>query len=242
MKTCILILAGGLGKRMNSPIPKVLHQLDKYSILGTLINKIQEHFTNDIFIVVGKYKYIIQKKLKEELGLNQENIQYIFQKESLGTGDALKCSMKQINNYDKVVILNGDGPLISTESIKIMIESNKNLLGICKLENISPTGSGRIIFNDNCINKIIEEKDCSEEDKKINYINGGLYCFNIDKLKRYIHLLNNNNKQKEYYITDLIYIFNNNDTNIFPIYLKEKEIININTPEQLIIAKSYLNK
>ena len=71
--------------------------------------------------------------------------------------------------------------------------------------------------------------------------NGGLYCFNIDKLKRYIHLLNNN-KQKEYYITDLIYIFNNNDTNIFPIYLKEKEIININTPEQLIIAKSYLDK
>ena len=240
MNTCILILAGGLGKRMKSDIPKVLHQLNKYSILGTLVNKIQENFTNDIFIVVGKYQEIIQNKLKEELKSNQNKINYVFQKESLGTGDALICSIEQISKYDKVIILNGDGPLISTESIKIMIESNKNLLGICNLETLSPTGSGRIIFKNNYVDRIIEEKDCSENEKKIKIVNGGLYCFNIKELNKYIYLLNNNNKQQEYYITDLISIFNNNNINIYPIYLKEKEIININTPEQLAIAKSII--
>ena len=244
MNYAILILAGGLGKRMKSHIPKVLHKLNEYSLLGNIIKKLSEKLNNDIFVVTGKYHNIIKKQLIEELGDKEKNINYVTQTESLGTGHALQCAFDSISKYDGVIVLNGDVPFINIDTI---IEINKRksdcLLGICKMDVLKPEwkGHGRIILKDNVITKIVEEKDCTDEQRLISIINGGLYYFNNKILSRFINKLNNNNKQNEYYITDFIDIFVTNNYKVQPIYLDTNEVLNVNTPEQLETAKKILN-
>lgn len=244
MNNAILILAGGLGKRMKSPLPKVLHKLNNFSLLGNIINKISINLNNDIFVVTGKYHNIIQNQLKDELGELENKITYVNQSESLGTGHALQCAFESIKNYDGVIVLNGDVPFINIDTIKEINNNKANcLLGICKMDILKPEwkGHGRIILKDGNIIKIVEEKDCSEEQKLISTINGGLYYFNNYILSKFINNLNNNNKQNEYYITDYIDIFVTNGYNVQPVYLSVNEVLNVNTPEQLQTAKKILN-
>ena len=246
MNVCVYILAGGLGKRMKSAIPKVLHKINEYSLLGNIINKIYTNIDVDIFVVTGKYHSIIKSQLENELGENEKKINYVNQSESLGTGHALQCGYSTISNYDGVIVLNGDVPFININTLKNVISNSNNdcMLGICKMEFLRPEwrGHGRIVMNDNEeILRIVEEKDCNDEEREITTINGGMYYFNMNILGKYIHKLNSNNKQNEYYITDYIDIFVKNNYIVSPIYLTENEILNVNTPEQLQLAKSILN-
>lgn len=246
MSLCIYILAGGLGKRMKSPIPKVLHKINEYSLLGNIINKIINNIDIDIFVVTGKYHLIIKYQLEEELGIKEQKINYINQSESLGTGHALQCGYSNISSYKGVIVLNGDVPFIDIDTLKNVISNSNNdcMLGICKMEFLRPEwrGHGRIVMNENKeILRIVEEKDCNDAEREITTINGGMYYFNMNILEKYIHKLNSNNKQNEYYITDYIDLFVKNNYKVNPIYLTENEILNVNTPEQLLLAKSILN-
>lgn len=239
--SCILILAGGLGKRMKSDIPKVLHKLNDISILSNIIQKFIP-LNRDIYIVVGKYEEIIKKTLLSEFG-NLDNIKFCRQKESLGTGHALQSAIKDIKKYTGVVVINGDVPFIKTTTIEKMLNSkNDSLLGVCDLDIMNKEwfGHGRIILDGKYVNYIVEEKDCTDEQKKIKIINGGLYYFKMKPLLELCNKLDNNNKQKEYYITDYISIFKTHGYNFLPTYLEKNEVLNINTPEQLQIAKNML--
>lgn len=234
MSKIVLIMAGGLGKRMNSNLPKVLHLLNNKPLIVHVIETALKINPEKIGIIVGKYRQIIQKTINEYVSDNSK-IEYINQPEALGTGHAIMCCKDFLSKYSNldITILSGDVPLISAETLERLNNSlleNGSALLVNKLEN--PFGYGRIKTKDNQFEKIVEEKDCSQDERKIDLVNSGIYCFKNQILLTNIEKINNNNKQNEYYLTD---IFNFIDSkNIILINTENNyEVMGINNPEQL---------
>jgi bifunctional N-acetylglucosamine-1-phosphate-uridyltransferase/glucosamine-1-phosphate-acetyltransferase GlmU-like protein len=233
-----IILAGGMGKRMQSSIPKVLHKVDDVPMLVRLINEMNKLNPDKIIIVVGQSQKIIDETVRRYIDFNKINIVYALQKEPLGTGHAVLCTLDLLEDNAITLIVNGDNPLLTSDlmqnAINYSIDYN-NELQITAIDAEKPMGSGRIIIKDNIFEKIVEEKDCNEEEKKITLVNRGIYVILSDVLKKYIPLIKNNNAQKEYYLTDIVEICK--DSVKIGIYRvdrsKESELININTKEQL---------
>jgi bifunctional N-acetylglucosamine-1-phosphate-uridyltransferase/glucosamine-1-phosphate-acetyltransferase GlmU-like protein len=190
-----------------------------------------------IIIVVGKYHDIIKKTVDEYI----QNIQlvYVYQPEALGTGNAIQCCVEELQSEpsDLTLILSGDVPFLKCETMMDIIkDTNKVKIAITELED--STGYGRIILKDSEFTRIVEEKDCSTEEKKIKLINCGIYSFNTEILCKYLPYLTNDNNQKEYYLTDIIEIIKmNEDINVELCNIdKEKhyQIMGINTKQQLL--------
>jgi UDP-N-acetylglucosamine diphosphorylase/glucosamine-1-phosphate N-acetyltransferase len=238
----VIILAGGLGKRMNSHLPKVLHQIAGEPMIVHIIKQALLLSPQKILIVVGKYKSIIQETIQSFIQYDN-TIEFVFQEEALGTGHAIQCCVHSLSDYShsKVLVLSGDVPLLKSSTMSQLIsemECPANIL-VTKIEN--PTGYGRIVENTNQI-EIVEEKDCSPEQRKIQKINGGIYAFQkASILAKYIKMLKNDNSQKEYYLTDVIKFIQegeNTPVKLFELPLeKQVEIFGVNTPEQLRICE-----
>lgn len=240
MSLFITILAGGIGKRMESEIPKVLHKVNNESMIVRIIKESLILNPDKILIVVGKFYLDIKKEIDNYI--ESDKITYIIQNKPLGTGHAILCTLPYLNNENNI-ILNGDVPLIKAETIKEIYDYyliKKSKLLITSINSDNPTGNGRIILENNIFKEIIEEKDCNNEEKKINLINCGIYIANSEVLIENIPKINNRNSQKEYYITDLVKIYS--ASNIIDLFIldknKEKEIFNVNTKYQL----SQINK
>ena len=238
----VVILAGGKGKRMKSDLPKVLHTVDGKSMLSIVVQKaLNINYPNiKVHVVLGEFKTPISQDLEKWGLLNKVNI--IIQKEPLGTGHAVQCCYNDliIESQSSLLVLFGDMPNISQELLNSMVgvhtNTGHNLLGILELQN--PFGYGRIIKSGDNLLAIVEEKDANEEQKKIKLVNTGLFLFNFDQLSNHLFKLDNNNKQNEYYLTDIVLIFRQNNISIKPYYIRDaKEIINVNTPEQLEIVR-----
>ena len=230
-------MAGGLGKRMQSDLPKVLHNLDNKQILVRVLENSFLLNPKKILVVVGKYKDIISSTIKNYLSL--ENIDFIDQPEAKGTGDAIKCCREVLLNYNdhNVLILSGDVPLVSKETMLNTVKEVKECkIVVTKVDN--PQGLGRILLKNNRFIKIIEDKDCEDEQKKIDLVNTGIYAFNSDILCKYLPMIENNNSQKEYYLTDIIEIIKVNEKiniDMFEISKKKQyELTGVNTKQQLI--------
>jgi bifunctional UDP-N-acetylglucosamine pyrophosphorylase/glucosamine-1-phosphate N-acetyltransferase len=227
----ILILAAGLGKRMNSSIPKALqlfHQ--KEFIIHIIENCINLEYKNIYIVINPIYKNLFENVLNP----NFKNIIYIEQNIPLGTGHALQCFIEQNKNpATNILILNGDMPNIKYDILKNIIEKKCELVvGI--LQN--PKGYGRVkLINDKV--KIIEDKD----NKELNFLcNMGIYYLSHEFIINNIHKLNNDNNQKEYYITDLIQYIN--QINLY--FIKDIEIIyfqGVNTQEELFNLENKTN-
>lgn len=237
-----IVLAAGKGTRMNSNLSKVLHKVNEKPMILIIVEKLLSiNVINKILIVVSCNENHIKNCLK--LNLNSEeysNIIFIKQKETLGTGHAIKMCKEYLTSYKemKSIILFGDVPLISIKTLNNMINvSDKNdiIVGVCKTKK--PKGCGRIILKDNYIINSIEEKDCNEEQKEIKLINTGIYILKNQFVVDYIDFVKNNNAQKEYYLPDLIIILINNNFKAFPYFIKDyNEILNVNTKEQLLLV------
>jgi len=229
----VIILAAGKGTRMNSELPKVLHPINNQPMILNVIKTAYKINANPIITIVG-YKHEMVKD-----ALKNENVEFVLQEEQNGTGHAvMQCAPKLKNFTGDVLVLSGDVPFISPKTLKLLIdthtESNsKAAVLTCKLNN--PYGYGRIIKNkDNTINKIIEHKDATDEELLENEINTGIYIFNSLELLKILPKINNNNKQKEYYLTDVINILLDDDELVFTEEtMNANEIIGINTLEQL---------
>lgn len=157
------------------------------------------------------------------------------------------CFSRNRKYYDgvpntKILICNGDAPFIKKETIRKITSAKFDAsLLLCDVAN--PNGYGRIILENQRFNRIVEEKDCHDNQKNITLINAGLYCLTYDLLKKYIHQLSNQNAQNEYYLTDIFEILVKNDEYISSIIITdEMEIYNINTPEQLESANNFYIK
>ena len=237
----ITILAAGEGKRMKSDIPKVLHLFNGKPMLVRIIETTLLLNPTKILIITGKFHELIKTTLSDYFDVNNGIIEFVVQKIPQGTGDAINCCLSCYEKDDKVLILNGDMPLINKEVLQKFIQNSNKInsdmsILVARLPN--PYGYGRIIYNDDGeFTQIIEEKDCDEEQRKVDIINSGLYFITGEILKYYIPFIENENAQKEYYLTDIVKIVKNKTKKQINTYLiseKENSIISgVNTPEEL---------
>ena len=228
-------MAGGLGKRMNSSLPKVLHIINNKPMIVNIIDTVSMLNLNKIFIIVGKFKDIIQNTIEKYI-IN-DLIEYVIQQEPLGTGHAIQCCYNKLllNHKFKTLILSGDVPLIKKNTLESMILFNSDCL-LLTTEFENPYGYGRIIRENNQFSKIQEEKDCSEDEKQICEINAGIYLIQTGYIIGNIINITNNNNQKEYYLTDLFKLLKEKNANIDTLKINESEnyqIKGVNTIEQL---------
>jgi UDP-N-acetylglucosamine diphosphorylase/glucosamine-1-phosphate N-acetyltransferase len=235
-----IIMAGGLGKRMNSDLPKVLHKIAGIPMICHILLKlkliVQFYNLEKVMIVVGKYRQIIEETISRLQNLPE--IQYIEQIEPMGTGHAIQCCRSELLKHQNmnVLILSGDVPLISLSlMLKMVKKLNTIRIAVTCLEN--STGYGRIVEQDGKFDKIVEENDCDTVQKTIQKVNCGLYAVDCNTLCRYLPYLKNNNSQNEYYLTDIIEIIKTQEKLDIEMYEIRKEshheIMGVNTPQQL---------
>jgi UDP-N-acetylglucosamine diphosphorylase/glucosamine-1-phosphate N-acetyltransferase len=243
----IIIMAGGEGKRMRSNIPKILHTFNNIPILIRIIKESIKVSPNKIIIVTGKYDQLIKETVIKYID-NMSKISFVQQTTPNGTADSVKTALPYINYNDNILILNGDMPLINYQLLNNFINNfnkeNKAQLLVANLDE--PFGYGRIIYKNNIFKEIREEKDCNEIEKEIKTINVGIYLFTGELLKKYIPLIDNNNNQKEYYLTDIVKVIKKFENHIdIKTYLIEDEIkymiLGVNTPEELNQLESLYN-
>lgn len=198
----VIIMAGGAGKRMNSQLPKVLHNVANKPMLVHVIETSMKLTPRKILVVVGEYKPIISETLKKYDVL--QYVEFVHQERPQGTGHAVQCCREHLNvDNTKVLILSGDVPLIKQNTLEKMVVDMK-VARIMTTEMEEPSGYGRVIEKDGMFDKIVEEKDCNDEQRSCKKINAGIYCFDAHALYNYLPLLQNENAQKEYYLTDIV--------------------------------------
>ena len=240
----VIIMAGGLGKRMESDLPKVLHPVCEkpmlVHILYSLKNLYKIHKIFRLMIVVGKYRDVIKTTLDKYMVT--DDVIFVDQLEPQGTGHAIQCCREELLNekYDNsdVLILSGDVPLLSYQTMFKMVDNVENVRIMTTILK-NPIGYGRIIINEETgeFEKIVEEKDCTEEERERKMVNCGIYTINRELLCKYLPYLNNNNAQREYYLTDIIEIIKKNEKCQIEMCQIEREkqfeIIGVNTKQQL---------
>ena len=249
-KLYITIMAGGLSKRMNSHIPKVLHLIKNTPMIIHIIKQMIMLNPDKIIIVVpSKYHDLIKSTIENYIQIKSiqiKSIIYVEQPVSLGTAHAIKCTLPYLESGVNNIILNGDVPLLQCSTVKSIYEYynlHKSQMLITAIDLSDPTGNGRVILNNNaCPCKIIEEKDCDLGQKLITLVNCGIYIVTSDFLIKYIPLIQNNNVQTEYYLTDIVEIVSvdKKSCDLFILEQSQKnEIYNINTKEQLCAANNF---
>jgi len=200
MLLTVVILAAGKGSRIFSKNPKVLQKLAGKYLIEHVIDTVEKLNADEIIVVHGH----LGDKVQE--ALSHKKIKWIEQKERLGTGHAVMQVLPEINIDNKVLILYGDVPLITLDTLEHFVDVTLNDgLGILTAEVEDPTGLGRIIRNRfHEVEKIVEEKDASDLEKQIIEINTGIYCASAKHLNEWLPELKNNNAQGEYYLTDIV--------------------------------------
>ncbi|AWI07402.1 bifunctional UDP-N-acetylglucosamine diphosphorylase/glucosamine-1-phosphate N-acetyltransferase GlmU [Clostridium drakei] len=241
MYKCAIILAAGEGKRMKSSFPKVIHKVCGTEMVNVVIDVMRNSEINEVNVVVGKGA----DKVKE--ATSSKNVIYSFQDKQLGTGHAVMCAEKFLEGKKgTVAIFTGDAPLITEDTVKKLVSFHEG--GNYKATILTsivddPTGYGRIVRErNNDVSKIVEHKDCNEEELKINEINSAMYCFDIQELLESIKKLNNNNAQGEYYLTDVIGILKNQGKKIGALPVPFEETMGVNSRIQLADAEKVMRR
>ncbi|MFA4996125.1 MAG: sugar phosphate nucleotidyltransferase [Patescibacteria group bacterium] len=242
-KYIAIVLAAGKGTRMNegiaSPIPKVMFEIAGKPIIYYTVDNIKKVGINHVALAVGYKKELIEEYLKDE-------VEYAVQEKQLGTGHAVMMAKELlIGKSEAVIICYGDMPLVKPETIKKLInvfESDNPTIAMISAISEDPFGYGRIIRDSNGeVSGIKEHKDCNEEELKIKEWNPGFYIFNSEWLWTNSDKLDNNNAQKEYYLTDLIKFAKKQGKKIIAIPVSEEsEALGINSQEQLREAEAVL--
>lgn len=238
MYKCSLILAAGQGTRIKSDLPKVLHKVCGKEMVNHVIDTMRKANIEDINVIIGKGADLVKEKT------SSRNVSYALQEEQLGTGHAVKCAIDFLRGKKGVVgVFCGDAPLIKAETVdnlfKIHIE-NKNSATLLSSIVEDPTGYGRVVRENDEVLKIVEHKDCTEEELKINEMNAAIYCFDIEKLLNSLDKLSNNNNQGEYYLTDVIGILKEEGNKVGAVTIDYEETIGVNSRIQLAEAEGIL--
>ncbi len=226
----IVILAAGKGSRMKSDMAKVLHHISGRPMLYHII-KASLEISDDISIVVAHQK----ERVIESMQSFFDDINFVVQdaENFPGTGGAV---MNIAPKYEKVLVLNGDMPLITSDALSGFLESEADIvMSIFNLEN--PDGYGRVVISDNGVEYIVEQKDASDDELKVKNVNAGIYSFKKSILEKYLPKLSNDNAQKEYYLTDIIALAKADGLKIEPLLVDEQKFKGVNSKADLADAE-----
>lgn len=205
---CAIILAGGKGTRMKVESPKVMCEVIFEPMIKYVIDSVREAGVEDICVITG-YKHEVVEGF---LAKYDSSIKTALQEPQLGTGHAVMQAREFIKEHqdDKIIILNGDGPLMDADTLNKAYayhDKNKNAVTLISAEVDDPTGFGRIKRDDmGTLLRIVEHKDATREERAIKEINAGVYCFKGSKLLYALDNITNDNAQNEYYLTDSLEI------------------------------------
>jgi len=230
----IIILAAGKGTRMKSNTAKVLHPICGKPMLFHIIQESLK-LTNDISVVLAHQAEQIKEKIENKF----DNIKIIYQdlEKFPGTGGALK---KYDSDNQKILILNGDMPLIQASDMKAFLSLDGDIV-MSTITLTDPNGYGRVVIKDSYVQAIVEQKDANEKQLQIKTVNAGVYLISHKVLKEYIPKLDNNNSQKEYYLTDIIQMAKQDNLKITPIDVEEEKFKGVNSKYDLAHAEEIMS-
>jgi bifunctional UDP-N-acetylglucosamine pyrophosphorylase/glucosamine-1-phosphate N-acetyltransferase len=201
----VVILAAGMGKRMQSALPKVLHPLAGKPLLQHVIETARSLAPGKLCVIYGHGGAAVPTMVGELAETLQTGIDTALQEPQLGTGHAVMQGMSKVDEDEPTLVLYGDVPLTTSASLRKLVEAaGKDKLGILTVEMDNPFGLGRIIRENGRIVRIVEEKDASEAERAIREINSGIMIVPTRQLKKWLGALSNNNAQGEYYLTDIV--------------------------------------
>lgn len=240
VKTKSIILAAGQGTRMKSGTSKVLHEIFHKPLVYYPIEAARYAGAQEVCLVVGH-------KSEEVMETFGDTVKYALQAERLGTGHAVMQAMDFIGDDGEILVLYGDTPLITAQTIEKMLafhRKKKNAVTVLSALVDDPTGYGRIVRDESKhFVKIVEQKDATDEEKRITEINGGMYVFEAKHLKSALSKITNNNKQQEYYLTDTIEILLHEGHNVDAIaIMNPDDILGVNSREQLAQATAIMKQ
>ena len=222
---------------MNTNLPKVMQPLGGMRLIEHVISTAQE-ISKKITVVIGHQKNL----LKEHLAEIDPIIETVNQENQLGTAHAVKTASHLIQDDEKVLILYGDVPLISTKTIQSLLDS-KNKCTLLSMILSDPTGYGRIVSNEeNLALKIIEQKDASEDERKIKEVFTGILLIDGSLLRPALEEISNQNAANEYYLTDLVEILSSKGVKINCIQANPTEVLGANNKHELHELESILRK
>lgn len=233
MNISIIILAAGKGTRMKSTLPKVLHTISGFPMLYFSIKEAQK-LSDDITVVLYHQAELVESEMKKYF----DNVKFVIQDHENypGTGGAV---MGIDTKYDKVLVLNGDMPLIESEELKKFSLLDADIvMSVINMEDSS--GYGRVVIDDGEVSRIVEEKDATQEEKEIKSVNAGIYLFANGMMSKYLPQLSNDNAQEEYYITDIVELAKKDNYKIAPLFVKEENFKGVNSKVDLCDAEEIM--
>ncbi len=202
----VLILAAGLGTRMKSDLAKVLHRLDGRPLINHVCRTATALAPQSIYVVIGHQGEEVKAAVLNEL--DEQQVVFVTQETQLGTGDAVNAAREYLQEKDStLVVLSGDVPMIRPETLAALVQQHHRKGAACTILTVKlsePAGYGRIVRGeDGLFERIVEQKDASDDEKQITEINAGIYCFDTRLLFSALSAVQNNNSQGEYYLTDV---------------------------------------
>ncbi|PSB06855.1 UDP-N-acetylglucosamine diphosphorylase/glucosamine-1-phosphate N-acetyltransferase [filamentous cyanobacterium Phorm 46] len=242
----IAILAAGRGTRMKSDLPKVLHELGGRTLVERVLQSCQEIDISRRLIIIGYRGELVKQSLigGQEIPENPESppLEFVEQTEQLGTGHAIQQLLPHLQGFQgDLLVLNGDVPLLRAETIKQLMAihtQHQNSATILTANLPNPQGYGRVFTDSqNLVQQIVEDRDCTTEQKQNQRINAGVYCFHWPHLEKILPDLKADNDQKEYYLTDTVSIL----SPVMAVDVEDyQEILGINDRKHLATASDIL--
>ncbi len=241
MNYSAVILAAGKGVRMHSQMPKVLHRVAGKPMIWYVVKAVKEAGIDDITLVVGHGRELVEETLAGQ------DLHFVVQEQQLGTGHALMQAQGCINPANTLLVLAGDTPLLEGKTLKKLLDFHRQeqvmatvLSGLLP----DPYGYGRIIRQaDGGLERIVEEKDASPEEKKIAEINTGMYCFQAGAVFTALSRVDRSNAQGEYYLTDVLPLLKNDGHQVAVLAIDEiDQIHGINDRIQMASAESIIRQ
>ncbi len=229
-KLNVVVLAAGKGTRMHSSLPKVLHLLAGKPLLQHVLDTARELGSSSIKLVIGHGAEAVQRAVADQ------NVQCVLQAEQLGTAHAVHQALPQLDSDAMALVLFGDVPLVQAATLQSLlqqVDSDSMAVLTCVMRN--PYGLGRIVRDAaGNIERIVEEKDATPEQRRINEINTGIMAIPVQRLQQWLPRIQSNNAQKEYYLTDIVALAIADGCRVVTAQsLDEKETAGINDRVQL---------
>lgn len=234
MEARALILAAGAGTRMKSDKPKVAHEMLGKPLVRWVVDAAREAGCSHVEVVIGTGKEQVEPLLGD-CGIS-------YQLEMLGTGHTVMCAAPAFEGYEgTIVVLCGDTPLIRPETIRSLLEAHAASGDACTVLTMRPddaTGYGRVVRDDSGnVSRIVEEKDCTEEERRVGECNSGVYCFDAQPMLARLSKLTRENAQGEYYLTDMVSILASDGLGVGSFVVRDDdECLGVNSRAQLAQA------